>query len=87
MKIKEGFMLHEVGGEYIVVAVGRASAGFNGVIKLNDTCAEIWKLIEQGLDENGIAQKLCERYDVDGEKALADVRKITEKLAENGVLE
>ena len=87
MKIKEGFLLREVGGEYIVVAVGRASAEFNGVIKLNGTCAEIWKLIEQGLDENEIANALCERYDVDAEKALADVRGIVAKLTESGVIE
>lgn len=87
MKIKEGFILSEVGGEYIVVAVGRASAGFNGVIKLNETCAEIWKMIERGLDENGIAQALCERYDVNGEKALSDVRSIVAKLTESGIIE
>ena len=87
MKIKEGFMLHEVGGEYIVVAVGKASAEFNGVIKLNSTCAEIWKQIEQGLGEDEIAKNLADRYDVDGEKALADVRRIIASLAENGILE
>lgn len=79
--------MHEVGGEYIVVAVGRAGAEFNGVIKLNSTCAEIWKLMEQGLDEADIAKALSERYDVDTEKALSDVRKIVSKLAESGVLE
>ena len=32
MKIKEGFILREVVGNYIVVAVGNAVKQFNGVI-------------------------------------------------------
>ena len=37
MKIKDGFMLRKVGGQNVVVAVGKASRDFNGIIRLNDT--------------------------------------------------
>ena len=30
MKIKEGFVLRELGGQYVVVALGEASKNFNG---------------------------------------------------------
>ena len=43
MKIKQGFMLREVAGNYVVVAVGEASKKFNGVINLNESGAFIWK--------------------------------------------
>ena len=42
MKIKEGFILREVAGNYIVVAVGSAVKQFNGVITLNETGAFLW---------------------------------------------
>ena len=36
MKTKKGFMLREVGGRHIVVAIGKASEEFNGLITLNE---------------------------------------------------
>ena len=43
MKIKDGFMLRKVGGQNVVVAVGKASRDFNGIIRLNDTGRFLWE--------------------------------------------
>ena len=37
MKIKSGYMLPRVGGEYIVVPVGSRTVDLRGIIKLNAT--------------------------------------------------
>ena len=47
MKIKQGFILREVAGSYLVVAVGEAVKRFNGVINLNETGAFLWRLLEK----------------------------------------
>ena len=37
MKIKNGFVLRDVGGQAVVIAVGEASKTFHGMINLNAT--------------------------------------------------
>jgi len=46
MKVKEGYMLREVAGNSVVVAVGKATLDFNGLITLNSTGTFLWKLLE-----------------------------------------
>ena len=43
MKIKKGFLLRQLDGENMVVAVGEAGRSFSGVIRLNDSAAWCWK--------------------------------------------
>lgn len=39
MNIKKGFVIQEVGGQWVAVATGAAAAEFSGIVKLNDTAA------------------------------------------------
>ena len=64
MKIKEGFVLREIAGSYIVVAVGDAVKTFNGVINLNQTGALLWKELSEGGDEETLLKALLAEYDV-----------------------
>lgn len=43
MKIKEGFIIRQVGGENIVVPIGKTGKDFHGMIKLNDSGAFLWR--------------------------------------------
>lgn len=87
MQIKKGFVLREVGGETIVVPVGKMSKEFHGMINLNATGAFLWRFYtdEHSVDD-GVAA-LCAEYDVTDEKARADVEKFTEILLRNGFAE
>ena len=80
MKIKQGFILREVAGNYIVVAVGSAVKEFNGVINLNETGAYLWKKLQDGADEEGLVKALLEEYEVEEELARKDVKAFVEKL-------
>ncbi|MBQ9734595.1 MAG: PqqD family protein [Clostridia bacterium] len=86
MKIKEGFILREVAGNYIVVAVGDAVKGFNGVINLNETGAFLWRILEKGSDEKGMLDALLAEYDVSEEIAAKDVKTFIDKLTEAGLV-
>lgn len=87
MKIKDGFVLREVAGQAIVIAVGAASKEFHGMINLNNTGKEIWQGVQAGMNEEEIAQALTEKYEVDLEKAQEDTRNIIRKMYEAGVIE
>ena len=46
MKIKDGFVLREMCGEYIVAAEGIQHINFNKLISLNATAAFLWKALD-----------------------------------------
>ncbi len=87
MKIKKGFVLRVVGGESVVVPVGEMSKQFHGMINLNQTGAFLWKFfceyhtVEEGVDA------LCGEYDVDRERAFADVERFADIITKNGFAE
>ena len=87
MKIKEGFVLRRVLDEAIVVASGEASKNFHGMIKLNETAAVIWELIDEGNSEEEIAKKLSEKYEISVEQAAADTKAMIAVMAEKGIIE
>ena len=86
MKIKEGFILREVAGNYIVVAVGSAVKQFNGVITLNETGSFLWKKLQEGCEKEDLVNALLSEYEVSEEVALSDVITFIEKLNGAGLL-
>lgn len=86
MKIKEGFVCREVAGQTLVIATGKASKKFNGMIKLNETGKLIWQGVADGLTAEEIAHRLTEMYSVDAEKALSDVTDMIDKMEKAGFL-
>lgn len=87
MKIKEGFVMREVAGQNVVIAVGEASRQFHGMIYLNDTGKCIWTGVQEGLDEAAIANKIVQSYDVDVEKVSQDVHEMVQQMLDAGVIE
>ncbi len=87
MKIKEGFVLRRVLDEAIVIASGKASHDFHGMVKLNDSAADIWEWIAGGLEEEKIAARLAEKYELSAEKAKADTAAMIAQMTESGLLE
>jgi hypothetical protein len=87
MKIKDGFILREVAGSFVVVAVGKRAGEFNGVINLNQTSAFMWRMLEKGATEEEIIVEMQKEYDVDAEVLTRDVQSFTQKLKEAGLVE
>ncbi len=87
MKIKEGFVLRRVLDEAIVIASGAASRDFHGMVKLNDSAADIWEWIADGLSETEIAARLAEKYELPIDKAKADAASMISQMTEAGLLE
>ncbi|MGN1053291.1 MAG: PqqD family protein [Candidatus Scatosoma sp.] len=73
MKIKEGFIIREVGGEHIVVPIGEAGKNFHGMVKLNESGAFLWRFFCAEHTQEEAVKALTEEYDVDEETAKKDV--------------
>ena len=88
MKIKEGFILRSICGEYVVVGEGLTQVNFNKMLSLNESAAYLWKEI-QGKEFSGedLVQLLLDRYEVSPEQAKADVDKLIASWKEEGVVE
>ncbi len=81
IKAKKGFILRRLGQEYMVVPVGEASKDFNGMIRMNETGAFYWKELEQGITEDGLVEKMLERFeDLDEDRARRDLREFLETM-------
>ena len=86
MKIQEGFVMREVAGQYVVIAIGEASKTFHGMIKLNSTGKDIWEGLQRGLDAQGIAAFLKDKYQVDEQQVEVDVQEFLQQMKEVGIL-
>ena len=87
MRVKEGFVLREVMGKKVIIAVGEASRTFRGMVQLNGSAAEIWEHIAAGLSKTEIVDSMLQKYDVDRQKLEADVEKSISLFLENGMIE
>lgn len=86
MKIKEGFVLRNICDEYIVVAVGRQTLDFKGLIKLNETGAFLWEQLKNECGEEELLAALRAEYDVDEATAKADIAAFLASLKEASLL-
>ena len=88
MKIKEGFTLHDLGDECIVIHDGMTNVNFDKLLSLNPTAAYLWKAMGHGeFDHDRLASLLTEAYEVSHEQALKDVSQFVRMLVEAGVAE
>lgn len=87
MRVKEGFVLREVMGKKVIIAVGEASRTFRGMVQLNGSAAEIWEHISAGLAKTEIVDSMLQKYDVDRQTLEADVEKSIGLFLENGMIE
>ena len=85
MKLKNGFVLKEIAGECVVVAVDEA-LDLNGMITLNATAKTMWLLLAKGADREELIKALTDEYDVSRELAAEAVDRFTSKLEELGFL-
>lgn len=88
MKIKDGFVLEQVGDSYLAVAVGDRADSFSGLVRMNGTGAFLWNLmVEADITREELLDKLLATYEVDREIALADIIAFETKLRNGGILE
>lgn len=80
LKIKDGFILRQVAGNYIVIGVGGEAVDFNGMVTINETGAFLWKILEKGADKEDLLEALLKEYDVDEESAKKDITAFLQNL-------
>jgi hypothetical protein len=87
MKLKEGFILRNVVGEWVVMPTGSNVMDFEGAIVLNDVSAFIWEQMGDTISRDDLLQLLLDEYEIDRQTAAADLDEFLEKLKSRGILQ
>jgi len=89
MKIKKGYLVHEVAGNFVVIKIGQEAVNFNGLITLSESAKLLWDLLnrENGATVTELVNKLLEEYEIDEKTANDDVLEFVENLKKNNILE
>lgn len=86
MRRSTDFLLRDVAGTLVVVPVGAAVSAFPGMITLNATGAYLWELLETEQTVETLTDALVAHYEVDSERARADVEAFLTRLKPTGAL-
>lgn len=88
MKLKYKFVTNKVADRIVAVAVGEDAAKFSGFIKMNDTGAYIFNMLENNVTEDEIVASMEQEYEgVSPEELRETVKEFIAKLKESDVIE
>lgn len=87
MRIKEGFMMREVAGKYVVVPVGAGTDIFKGMIQMNGLGAFLWGKLQKEQTKESLIESVLENYEVSSDRAAEDIDKFILQLSDAGILE
>lgn len=86
MRLKDDFILHNTGEDFVIIATGEATKNFNGIIKLNNMGGEIVRLLTTDISEEEIIKAIVEKYEVEYEIAREDILNLLDSLRKAGVI-
>lgn len=88
IRIKDGYILRELGGEFCLAFVGDTNNGaLNGLPSINETGVFLWSKLERGYSYQGLIKLLMERDSLDYEEAEADVIEFLAKLINGNIID
>jgi len=76
--------LRKIDNKNFVVAVGEKSETFKNTVKLNDTAAEIFSMLQQNKSAEDIAKKFGTEYGISYETALSDIKTVISQFEKAG---
>lgn len=89
MKLKDGLILREVAGQYVVVPTGKRVQEVTSIVYISSSGAYLWNYMkDHEFEKEDLVAKIMEHYSgVTEEQAAADVEKFVQTLAENYILD
>lgn len=89
MKLKDGLILREVAGQYVIVPTGKRVQEVTSIVYISSSAAYLWDYMkDHEFEKNELVKMIMDHYiGVTEEKALKDIEKFLEILSENAVLD
>ena len=89
MKLKDGLILREVAGQYVIVPTGKLVKDVTGVLYMTKPAAALWDYMQSHeFEKEDLVKRILEHYSgVTEEKADADIDKFLNTLSINNILD
>lgn len=88
MKLKNGFKLHQIDDECVILAEGIDNIDFSKMISLNESAAYLWRSLEgKNFTEQTVTDLLLSEYEVSKDLASQDAKSFIQTLNDAGVLD
>lgn len=89
MKLKDGLILREVAGQYVIVPTGKRVREVTGVNYITKPAAYLWEYMQNhDFEKEDLIELTLKRYaDATREQVSEDLDKFLKGLAEKGILE
>ncbi len=88
VKIKEGYILRELGGEFCIFFEKDCENGsLDGLPSVNETCIFLWDRLERGADTRELIDAVAKKFGVDEDDAEYEVGEFLAKLIHGNVVE
>ena len=87
MKTKYSFEIMELEDDMVAVPISGNEGQFHGVLKINETAAEILKMMEKDTTEMQIVEELMQKYSGNKEDIAKYIHEYIETLIAEGVVE
>lgn len=88
MKVKDGFYMTAIGTDFVIIAgTPETKKEFDGMLRLNETGAFLWKKLADGAAEAELADALSAEYGVSAETAAKDTADFLEVIRSAGFVE
>jgi hypothetical protein len=80
-QIQKGLIIQKLDKETVIFDAEKSV-----LYTLNETAAEIFKMIKKGLEEDKIIEKIVKKYEVKKEKVEKDIKKLLEELKKKKII-
>lgn len=89
LKLKDGLILREVAGQYVVVPTGKRVQEVTSIVYISSSGAYLWDYMkDHEFEKEDLVAKIMEHYSgVTEEQAAADIEKFLKTLADNNILD
>ena len=89
MKLKDGLILREVAGQYVIVPTGKRVQEVTNIVYISASAAYLWDYMkDHEFEKENLVKQIMEHYTgVTEEKASEDIDKFLSTLSANNILD
>ena len=89
MKLKDGLILREVAGQYVIVPTGKRVQEVTNIVYISASAAYLWDYMkDHEFEKENLVKRIMEHYTgVTEEKASEDIDKFLNTLSANNILD
>lgn len=89
MRLKDGLILREVAGQYVIVPTGKRVQEVTNIVYISASAAYLWDYMkDHEFEKDDLVKRVMEHYTgVTEEKAAEDIDKFLNTLSNNSILD